>query len=250
MRQLTGLDTSFLRLESRSTYGHVSGLTIYDPSTTPTGDLTREDLRNLIEARLHLLPPFRWRLAEVPLKLDDPYWIESPGVRPRLPHPRDRARAARRPTCSSPSRPRGSPRARSTARARCGSSTSSRGSRAALRRGADEDAPRGDRRRLGRGDHGHPARHDARAARGRAARAASGSRRARRTISWMLGRGAVGALTRPLKTVRMAPRTLPSLADVPGMANVPGVDTLSRASARVVRTGVGRRRRAARAPDI
>src|SRR5436190_17888439 len=34
MRQLTGLDTSFLRLESRSTYGHVSGLTIYDPSTT------------------------------------------------------------------------------------------------------------------------------------------------------------------------------------------------------------------------
>ena len=25
-----------------------------------------------------MLPPFRWRLAEVPLKLDDPYWIESP----------------------------------------------------------------------------------------------------------------------------------------------------------------------------
>src|SRR5262245_31839367 len=78
MRQLSGLDTSFLRLESRSMYGHVSGLTIYDPSTTPTGDLTREDMRNVIESRLHLLPPFRWRLAEVPLKLDDPYWIESP----------------------------------------------------------------------------------------------------------------------------------------------------------------------------
>ena len=27
---------------------------------------------------LHLLPPFRWRLVEVPLGLDQPYWVEDP----------------------------------------------------------------------------------------------------------------------------------------------------------------------------
>ena len=55
----------------------------------------------------------------------------------------------------------------------------------------------------------------------------------------MLGRGITGMLTRPVKMLRMAPRTLPSLADVPGMGNVPGVDTLSRASARIARLGGG-----------
>ena len=28
--------------------------------------------------RLHLLPPFRWRLVNVPLGLDLPYWVEDP----------------------------------------------------------------------------------------------------------------------------------------------------------------------------
>ena len=28
--------------------------------------------------RLHLLPPFRWRLPEVPFGIDLPYWIEDP----------------------------------------------------------------------------------------------------------------------------------------------------------------------------
>ncbi len=32
----------------------------------------------LIEERLPLLPPFRWRLKEVPLGLDYPYWIDDP----------------------------------------------------------------------------------------------------------------------------------------------------------------------------
>lgn len=28
--------------------------------------------------RIHLLPPFRWRLTEVPFGLDHPYWIQYP----------------------------------------------------------------------------------------------------------------------------------------------------------------------------
>ena len=40
--------------------------------------LTREALRDLVAERLHLLPPFRWRLAEVPFGLDHPYWFDDP----------------------------------------------------------------------------------------------------------------------------------------------------------------------------
>src|SRR5918992_5972661 len=78
MRQLTSLDAQFLALESSHQTGHVAGLAILDPSTTPSGDLTVEDVCRLLEQRLHLLPPLRWKLAEVPLGLDRPYWIDDP----------------------------------------------------------------------------------------------------------------------------------------------------------------------------
>ena len=35
-------------------------------------------MQALIAERLPLLPPFRWRLREVPLGLDYPYWIDDP----------------------------------------------------------------------------------------------------------------------------------------------------------------------------
>src|SRR3954469_6938380 len=78
MRQLTSLDAQFLAMETPRTWGHVSGLAVYDPSTTPTGQLTIEDLCRVVSQRLHLLPPFRWRLVWVPFGLDHPYWIEDP----------------------------------------------------------------------------------------------------------------------------------------------------------------------------
>src|SRR5205085_4761155 len=78
MRQLTSLDAQFLAMESPTVYGHVSGLAIYDPSTAPGGEVTRKDMCRLVGERIHMLPPFRWRLVEVPLGLDRPYWIEDP----------------------------------------------------------------------------------------------------------------------------------------------------------------------------
>ena len=78
MRQLTSLDAQFLAMETPRTFGHVSGLAVYDPSTAPGGELTLEDVRHLVDSRLHMLPPFRWRLATVPFDLDHPYWIEDP----------------------------------------------------------------------------------------------------------------------------------------------------------------------------
>ena len=78
MRQLTSLDAQFLRMEDARVYGHVGGLAVYDPSTAPGGRVTIDDVCRLVDERLHLLPVFRWRLAEVPLHLDLPYWIEDP----------------------------------------------------------------------------------------------------------------------------------------------------------------------------
>jgi diacylglycerol O-acyltransferase / wax synthase len=78
MRQLTSLDAQFLAMESARTWGHVSGLAVYDPSTAPGGTLTVEDVCRVVSERLHLLPPFRWRLVWVPFGLDHPYWIEDP----------------------------------------------------------------------------------------------------------------------------------------------------------------------------
>src|SRR3954462_2786859 len=77
MRQLTSLDAQFLALETPRQSGHVGGLAILDPSTTPTGTLTVSDIQALIAERLPLLPPLRWRLQEVPFGLDYPYWVDD-----------------------------------------------------------------------------------------------------------------------------------------------------------------------------
>jgi diacylglycerol O-acyltransferase len=78
MRQLTGLDAQFLALETPRQTGHVGALAVLDPSTRPNGRMEFADLHNMIAERLPLLPPFRWRLKQVPLGLDYPYWIDDP----------------------------------------------------------------------------------------------------------------------------------------------------------------------------
>jgi diacylglycerol O-acyltransferase / wax synthase len=78
MRQLTALDAQFLALETPRQYGHVAGVAILDPSTAPGGKLELADLQDLIVERLALVPPLRWRLAQVPLGLDYGYWIDDP----------------------------------------------------------------------------------------------------------------------------------------------------------------------------
>src|SRR5947199_4903815 len=77
MRQLTSLDSQFLALESPRQSGHVASVAILDTSTTAAGTLTLADVQALITDRLPLLPPLRWRLQEVPLGLDYPYWVDD-----------------------------------------------------------------------------------------------------------------------------------------------------------------------------
>ncbi len=78
IRQLSSLDAQFLAIESETHYGHVGGVAVLDPSTRESGELRLEDLTQLLEERIHLLPVMKWKLAEVPLGLDRPYWIEDP----------------------------------------------------------------------------------------------------------------------------------------------------------------------------
>src|SRR5215217_4686799 len=78
MRQLTSLDAQFLGVETARTYGHVGGLAVYDPSTAPGGTMEVKDVCRMVSERLHMLPPFRWRLVGVPFGLDLPYWVEDP----------------------------------------------------------------------------------------------------------------------------------------------------------------------------
>jgi diacylglycerol O-acyltransferase / wax synthase len=78
VRQLTSVDAQFLALESARQTGHVAGLAILDPSTAPGGSLDAADIKRLMEERLPLLPPLRWRLTEIPFGLDYPFWIDDP----------------------------------------------------------------------------------------------------------------------------------------------------------------------------
>ena len=76
MKQLTGLDATFLYMETPSTYGHVSGLSIYDRPSADFDPL--QAWRDQIQRRLHLLEPLTRRLRNVPFNLDHPFWIEDP----------------------------------------------------------------------------------------------------------------------------------------------------------------------------
>src|SRR4051795_7682019 len=77
MRQLTSLDAQFLALENSRQSGHVAGLAVLDPSTAEGGRVGCREITELLRRRLPLLPPLRWRLAEVPLGLDYPYWVDD-----------------------------------------------------------------------------------------------------------------------------------------------------------------------------
>mgnify|MGYP005825406299 FL=1 len=76
MRRLSGLDAAFLALETPHSTGHIGGLTILDPSSAPQ-PLDLDRFIAVLQPRLALVPVMRQRLAEVPLGLDQPVWIDD-----------------------------------------------------------------------------------------------------------------------------------------------------------------------------
>jgi WS/DGAT/MGAT family acyltransferase len=77
MKQLSGLDASFLYMETPSQFGHVSSLSIFERPDDAGYDPFIA-WRNQIDRRLHLLEPLRRRLQDVPFRLDHPFWIDDP----------------------------------------------------------------------------------------------------------------------------------------------------------------------------
>ena len=77
MRQLQGMDTSFVALETRNSPMHIGSLLIYNPETAPGGFVRYKDILSFYESRLQFSKTVRQRLVRVPLDLDYPYWIED-----------------------------------------------------------------------------------------------------------------------------------------------------------------------------
>lgn len=74
MQKLTGLDASFLYLETSKSPMHIAGLSICKP---PEGDFKPyEAFKAQIAERLHEIPAFRRVLKATPFNIDHPVWVE------------------------------------------------------------------------------------------------------------------------------------------------------------------------------
>ncbi len=74
MQQLTGLDASFLYLETATMPMHISGLGIYDPSTAEGGKVRFKQIVENVRLRALRIPAMCSTLQTVPLRWDHPYW--------------------------------------------------------------------------------------------------------------------------------------------------------------------------------
>jgi diacylglycerol O-acyltransferase len=77
--RLTGLDASFLHLESEAQPMHVGSMAMFEgaPFFDDQGRFLLEDARDIISSRLHLVPRFRKKLMSVPLGQGRPIWIDD-----------------------------------------------------------------------------------------------------------------------------------------------------------------------------
>ena len=71
--RLTGLDASFLHLENGGAHMHVAGVMLFDGDPPAYEELVRAT-----EARLHLVPRYRQKLAFVPFGQGRPRWLDDP----------------------------------------------------------------------------------------------------------------------------------------------------------------------------
>ena len=78
MRQLQGMDASFVALETKNSPMHIGSILIYNPATAPGGFVRFKDILAFFESRLQLSRTVRQRMVRVPFDLDYPYWIEDP----------------------------------------------------------------------------------------------------------------------------------------------------------------------------
>jgi diacylglycerol O-acyltransferase len=76
VKQLSGLDATFLYLETQTTFGHVTGLMIFERPNEEFDPYAAVYAK--YASLVGELEPLRRRLVEVPLGLDHPYWVDDP----------------------------------------------------------------------------------------------------------------------------------------------------------------------------
>jgi WS/DGAT/MGAT family acyltransferase len=76
--RLSGLDAAFLHLESGGAHMHVAAIFVFAGEPP-----AYEDLVGAIDARLHVVPRYRQKLAHVPFGQGRPQWIDDPHFNPR-----------------------------------------------------------------------------------------------------------------------------------------------------------------------
>src|SRR5918992_4261155 len=71
--RLTGLDASFLHIESDTSHMHVAGVMLFEGSPPP-----HDELLQALEQKMHLVPRYRQKLAFVPFGQGRPRWVDDP----------------------------------------------------------------------------------------------------------------------------------------------------------------------------
>ena len=76
MKQLSGIDATFLYLETEQTPMHVAGLTLYDLPKGFKGSFHKH-FTEFFKGRVHLVPIFGMKLAKTIWQIDHPGWVDA-----------------------------------------------------------------------------------------------------------------------------------------------------------------------------
>jgi WS/DGAT/MGAT family acyltransferase len=76
MKQLSGIDATFLYMETDQTPMHVAGLTLYDLPKGFRGSFHKH-FTEFFKGRVHLIPIFGMKLAKAAFEIDHPGWVDA-----------------------------------------------------------------------------------------------------------------------------------------------------------------------------
>ena len=76
MTQLSGIDATFLYMETDQTPMHVAGLTLYDLPKGFKGSFHKH-FTTFFKGRVHLIPIFGMKLAKAMFQIDHPGWVDA-----------------------------------------------------------------------------------------------------------------------------------------------------------------------------
>ena len=79
MDQLSGMDASFLHLETPETPMHVGSLMLFELPENYAGDYY-DEVKRMLGNRLHLASVLTRKLAQMPFELAEPVWIEDDDI--------------------------------------------------------------------------------------------------------------------------------------------------------------------------